>query len=114
MSSITGVGVDIIEIERFRKVSGPKGGRFIASVFSKKEELYCRGFADPAPHFAGTVAANEAAGKALGGKYHISILEVRRTKSGKPEIWRGGKRLSRLSISISHAESCAVAVCVAA
>ena len=114
MSSITGVGVDIIEIQRFRKVSGSKGGRFIANVFSKKEERYCRGFADPAPHFAGTFAAKEAAGKALGGKYHISILEVRRTKSGKPEIWKGGKRLSGLSISISHAESCAVAVCVAA
>ena len=114
IKSFTGIGIDIIEIKRFTQMNGPKGGRFFANVYTKREQQYCRKFANPVPHFAGTFAAKEAASKALGGKYLFTVFEVRRTKSGKPEIWKNGTRLSDLSISISHAESCAVAVCVAA
>lgn len=111
--SFTGIGIDIIEIKRFRGKDGPKGTRFFANVYTEREQDYCRTFADPAPHFAGTFAAKEAASKALGGKYPFTLFEVRRAKSGKPEIWKNGKHLSKLSVSISHAESCAVAVCIA-
>lgn len=113
MTVIKGVGIDIIEIERFRSVLKKRNDHFFKKMFSDAERKYCFSYADPAPHFAGTFAGKEAASKALGGKYHISMLEVRRSKSGKPEIWKNGKRLPKLPISISHADAHAVAVCIA-
>ena len=111
--SFQGVGVDIVEIKRFKRAKSNAHARFISNVFSTHEQEYCRTFKDSAPHFAGTFAGKEAAAKALNGKYPLSAFEIRRTKNGKPEIWKSGKKISSLAVSLSHDGAYAVAVCIA-
>ena len=111
--SFSGIGVDLVEIKRFAKANSAIGTRFISNVFTKHEETYCRAFKDAAPHFAGTFAAKEAACKAFGGAHALNTFEIRRTGSGKPEVWKNKKKLTSLAISISHDGAYAVAVCIA-
>ena len=103
------IGVDVVEVGRFARLRAHE--RFLANVFTKKERSYCQGFRDAAPHFAGTFAAKEAACKALGGRDALTSFEIRRTKKGKPEIWKNRKKLP-LALSISHEGAYAVAVCL--
>ena len=62
---ISGIGIDIIEISRFRLVVRKGKNRFLENTFSEAERTYCFSYRDPAPHFAGTFAAKEAVEKAL-------------------------------------------------
>jgi len=109
------VGVDIAEVGRFRTLLKTKdrGQRFIDKIFSAAEQAYCFSYKDPAPHLAGTFAAKEAVQKAS-GDFTTSprALEIRRTKSGKPELWRNKRRLTRSSVSISHTGDIACAVAI--
>lgn len=107
-----GIGVDIVEVKRFTPITSKLKSRFIEGVFTPDEIAYCRAFKDAATHFAGTFAAKEAACKALGGVFPLTMFEIKRTKDGKPEIWRKGKKDKTLAVSISHDGAYAVAVCV--
>ena len=110
--SLSGIGVDIVEIKRFANTAKTIRSRFVSDVFTKDERAYCSAYRDSATHFAGTFAAKEAACKAFGGKYILTSFEIRRRKDGKPEVWRNRKKL-RLALSISHEGKYAVAVCIA-
>lgn len=113
--NVTGIGLDITDIERFRKVAAGKKDRFIASTFSEREREYCNSFSDPAPHFAGLFAAKEAVQKASGRMTsHLSTIEIRHKESGAPEVWLDEKLSTSLFVSISHSEASACAVALSA
>jgi len=100
---ISGVGIDVVEVARFRLLVKQKKQHLLAKIFSDIEQAYCFSYADAAPHFAGTFAAKEAVQKALGDfSLPLVLLEIRRQKSGKPEVWIKGFRSKSLLISISH------------
>ncbi|MGH2495748.1 MAG: holo-ACP synthase, partial [Ktedonobacteraceae bacterium] len=61
------VGIDIIEVERVRKVFERHGERFLKRVFTEMEIRQCR---DKATRLAGRFAAKEAISKALGTGLH--------------------------------------------
>ena len=61
------VGIDIIEVERVRKVYEHHGERFLKRVFTEMEVRQCRGKAN---RLAGRFAAKEAISKALGTGLH--------------------------------------------
>ena len=106
------VGMDIVEVRRFRILAQNKHASFLQKSFSKRELEYCFAYKDPAPHLAGVFAAKEAAAKAFGAeKFPFIEFEIRRTKHGIPEVWRRGKRLS-IAISITHSRTMAAAVAV--
>ena len=63
---ILGTGVDIVDIERFRRINERLKDRFIARVFTPGEQEFCLKRRDPVPHFAARFAAKEALFKALG------------------------------------------------
>ena len=99
------IGVDIIEIRRFKKLRPHQRTR----LFTKNEIAYCSRFKDSATHFAGIFAAKEAASKALGTtRFPYLALEVRHTKNGAPQIWRSGRKI-KMAISISHTAHIAIA-----
>lgn len=106
-----GIGVDIANIAKFRKVAADKKSRFIANTFSKVEQEYCFSYRDPAPHLAGTFAAKEAVRK-ISSQFHIPFneLEVRREASGQPMLWIRGRQAKGVYISITHASGVACAV----
>ena len=113
-------GVDIIEIDRVRRVLERYGQRFLDRVFTPGEIAYCRG---RAANLAARFAAKEATMKALGtGVRGVGWkdIEVIRHESGAPAIKlykRGEQRALRLgvreiSISLSHSRDYAVAFVV--
>lgn len=113
-------GVDIIEIDRVRRVLDRYGERFLSRVFTPGEIAYCRG---RAPNLAVRFAAKEATMKALGtGVRGVGWkdIEVVRQESGAPAIklhQRGEIRAQRLavqeiSVSLSHSREYAVAFVV--
>ena len=109
---IAGIGIDIVEIRRFRSLVGKKSNHFFERNFSELEQVYCRSYRDAAMHFAGTFAAKEAASKALGvKKFPYMALEIRRTKDGKPEVWKKNRKIPVL-VSITHTKELAIAFAV--
>ena len=108
---VGGIGIDGVEIARFKGLLPAHKSRFMLKTFSKKERAYCLSYKDPLPHFAGTFAAKEAVQKATGlFKLEPVSIEILRTKAGKPEVWLSGKRSTSILVSITHEKSLACAV----
>ena len=63
---VKGIGVDLVQIPRMRRVVKRWQDRFLRRVFTDAEIAYCRKRRDPVPHLAARFAAKEAALKALG------------------------------------------------
>lgn len=113
------VGVDIIEVERVRKVFAHHGERFLKRVFTDTEVQQCRG---KVTRLAGRFAAKEAISKALGTGLHGVFwreMEIVQLRSGRPTVRLHGnakRRAELLGVSafdVSMADLKAVAVAVA-
>ena|SRR3989344_7377881 len=108
-----GLGIDILETKRFDSFGKSRNSRFLLNNYSKKEIDYCFSFKNPALHLAGTFAAKEAVFKVLGqNDILLSLIEIRRNKSGKPEVWIKGHRQKSMSVSISHTAKIAAAIAI--
>jgi holo-[acyl-carrier protein] synthase len=119
---ILGTGVDIVEIERFRKILEKQKDRFILRVFTSEEQRFCRMHRDPAPHFAARFAAKEAVFKALGTGWAKGVtwldVEVQREGQDAPKLVLHGEALrfsqnmgmQRSHLSLSHSNEWAVAM----
>jgi len=114
--AVTGVGVDIVKIRRFKKNFGR---RFIERCFTASEMAYIE--TKGAASMAGLFAAKEAAAKAIGtgfSGFWPCDIEVTRDERGKPYIVLHGKAKAaangaEIHISISHTDDDAVAFAVA-
>ncbi|HLI71668.1 MAG TPA: holo-ACP synthase [Ktedonobacteraceae bacterium] len=115
------VGVDIIEVDRVRKVHEHHGERFLRRVFTETEIRQCRG---KDTRLAGRFAAKEAISKALGTGLHGVTwreMEVVQLRSGRPTIRLYGnakKRaellgLTAFDISIADLQTFSIAIAVA-
>jgi len=86
---VKGLGVDLVEVGRLRRVVERWQERFLRRVFTQIELDYCLARRDPIPHLAARFAAKEACLKALGTGLRLGVrwreLEVRR-QSGQPPI----------------------------
>jgi len=87
---IFGLGTDIVNIDRLKKILKKNKNSFKSRVFSKKEILYCNKKNNPASYYAKRYAAKEALSKALGTGIRKGInfkdIEVSNNSSGKPFI----------------------------
>ena len=92
---ILGVGTDLVNIERIRKVLDRFGERFEKRVFSNQEIQRSRRKYDSSSSYAKRWAAKEACSKALGIGLRMGIswkeMHVVNLPSGKPEIVLEGK-----------------------
>ena len=119
-------GVDLIEIDRLR-AAYDRQEAFGRDIYTEAELAYCTARPDPYPHLAGRFAAKEACLKAFGvgmggfgatGRFRE--IEIESTPSGKPvlqlhgSIEKMGRRLKirQMTVSISHADSFAVAMVI--
>jgi holo-[acyl-carrier protein] synthase len=125
MSPVAGLGVDAVDIARFRRVLARRPA-LEGRVFSEAERADAAGRADPAPHLAVRFAAKEAVMKALGtgiGGFALRQVEVVRDRSeGGPPRLRLSERAAELAaargvagwhLSLTHTDTVAVAVVVA-
>jgi holo-[acyl-carrier protein] synthase len=122
---IVGLGVDLVEIARVRRLIEARGERAIARLFTEGERAYAHYRVDPAPHLAARIAAKEAALKALSGNDLARAigwreLEVFARDDGGPVLRLHGRAerratelgVSRILVTISHTDTVAVAVVV--
>ncbi len=111
------VGVDIVEVGRIAGAIERWGARFLKRIFTPAEIAYCSEKARAAESFAVRFAAKEAFAKALKiGRASIwREVEVVRGETPRPGVLLHGAARElvggrRVDLSLSHAQSHAVAV----
>jgi holo-[acyl-carrier protein] synthase len=122
--SLFGIGVDLVENARIEHSLDRFGERFLHRVFTAGEIEYSQSMKYPARHLAARFAAKEAVSKAFGTGIGKAMgwkdIDVRRKPSGEPfVILEGGakklaeeRKVSKVSITLSHTEHHAMAVIV--
>ncbi len=126
--AVVGVGVDLVDVRRFRQVLARRPG-LAARVFTEAERAEASRRRDPAEPLAARFAAKEAAMKALGtglGRFALRDVEVvsapgADARRGAPtlRLAAGAARTARASgvtrwhVSLSHTAEMAVAMVVA-
>jgi holo-[acyl-carrier protein] synthase len=123
---ILGVGLDVVEVARIRRLVGTDAPeetarRFLARCFTEGERRFCDARTDRATPYAARFAAKEAASKALGAPagIHWTDVEVLR-EDGAPTLKLSGvadrvareRGVSRIHVSITHDAGIAAAVVV--
>ncbi len=87
---INGIGVDIVEVERFQHSISRFGDRLIKKLFTHNDIQYCNVQVNPAMYFASFFAAKEAFSKALAtgtsGLFRWKDVEVLFLSNGKSEL----------------------------
>ncbi|HKO14983.1 MAG TPA: holo-ACP synthase [Gemmatimonadaceae bacterium] len=119
---IVGLGVDVVEIDRVRRLIAGPNERAIARLFTDAESRYALARADPATHLAARVAAKEAAYKALAGNSLARAvgwreIEVALRDDGAPFLLLHGRaqqratelEIARVLVSLTHSRTAAVA-----
>lgn len=105
------VGVDIVQINRFKRLPYTKNKKFYKNIFKKSEIAYCTKFKDPYPHFAGRFAVKEAMIKSIKNKIKMTDIEIIQKKS-KPMIKTSGKIPYIFYVSLSHDGNYAIAIVI--
>lgn len=87
---ILGIGTDICDIRRIRKLYDRHPERFPAKAFTKAEREKCLARPDPVPCLSKRFAAKEAVAKALAteesGALSWQDVEIYNDKSGRPGV----------------------------
>jgi holo-[acyl-carrier protein] synthase len=128
VSPIVGVGVDAVDVARFRRLLDRRP-RFAARCFTASEQSDATGSADVAQSLAARFAAKEAVMKALGtgiGGFALTDVEVRRTTGtgatrnapflvlhGTAAELAGAQGAGRFHLSLTHTDGVAIAFVVA-
>jgi len=128
MSPIVGVGVDAVDVARFRRVLDRRP-RLAARCFTPTEQSDATGSADVAQSLAARFAAKEAVMKALGtgiGAFALTDVEVRRTAGtgatrnapflvlhGTAAELAGAQGAGQFHLSLTHTDGVAIAFVVA-
>ena len=110
-------GVDILELDRLKRVLDSWGQNFLDRIYTPKEQDYCKG---RIPQLAARFAAKEAVMKALGTGIRgvgWKDIEVTRERGKAPQISLHDRALARankigvhqVAISLSHSRDYALA-----
>ncbi|MBX6763136.1 MAG: holo-ACP synthase [Rubrobacteraceae bacterium] len=119
---VPGIGVDVVDVGRM-ELALRRTPKIRRRLFTEAEIAYCEKYRFAVRHYAGRWAAKEAVTKALGcGLIQWNGVEVVRRPRRPPSVRLSGKikefadrvgvREEDLSISITHSELSAVAVCI--
>jgi len=121
------IGVDVVEVARFKCLDYPSHKQFYERVFTSREIEYCLSFKTPAPHFAVNFAGKEAVYKAINKFYDVKLrdIEILRDNDGEPHVnlhlnyqdatkneSQGMTLPFEVKVSLSHSSSYAVAFAV--
>ncbi len=124
---ILGIGIDVVEVPRMKRLLAKNREPFIQKVFTQQEREDCSASANADVHvqrFAGRFAAKEAFLKAVGtglaGGLSWRDVEVRNDGQGKPTIHLyhaafekiRNMKADSVHVSISHTRTVAVAVVI--
>ena len=110
MNNIFGIGVDLVDGNKFIKKPYSKNSSFYNKLFLPNEIKYCLKFKNPDQHFAGKFAVKESVKKSISSKIKFHEIETFH-KNSKPMVSLKGKYSEKFSIkvSITHEKNLAVA-----
>ncbi len=108
------IGIDIIEVSRFRRKKYEENRNFYKKIFVKSEINYCLKFKNSAERFAGKFAIKEAVIKSIPekiGLHDIEIVYVNR----KPRIRLKNSLRKKYDFvaSVSHEKEFAIGIVIA-
>ncbi len=118
---IVGLGVDLAEVSRVRRLLDRYGERFKERCFTDHEWAYAHRFVDPSARLAARFAGKEAVMKSLGtGWRRLRWTDIEITGGGPPRVRLAGTALERASmlgvvdvkITITHTDSQALVFAV--
>ena len=104
------VGIDLVEISRFKKIPFNENESFYRKNFSKDEIEYCLKFSEPYKHFAGKFAIKEATKKSVNKNLELSKIRTYHTES-KPNVRILDEELE-FKVSVSHEKNYAIAIVI--
>ena len=122
---IVGIGTDIVECLRIRRMIEKHGELFLNRVFTDREMRYCQRSKNATEHFAGRWAAKEAVLKCLGTGWSKGLcwtdIEVRNEHGARPQVLVCGaareialeRGIGNILVSISHCRTYATAYAIA-
>ena len=109
-----GIGIDIVEVDRFKKKKFAKNLTFYKKIFLESEIKYCLRFKSSYEQFAAKLAIKESVIKSIPDK--ISFLDIKTSKSKHgPIVNLVGNLADKYSflVSASHEKEYAIAVVTA-
>tara|TARA_Y100000310_G_scaffold175183_1_gene175250 strand:+ start:164 stop:532 length:369 start_codon:yes stop_codon:yes gene_type:complete len=108
-----GIGTDITDINKFKKIPYHTNKKFYKKIFLQSEIKYCIKYKNPSPHFAGKFAVKESVIKAISEKISFLNIETFHSNS-KPQIRLKGKINKKYAFqaSLSHEKNFAIAVVI--
>ena len=106
-----GIGIDIVDVEKFEKIKFEKKPKFYENMFLPSEIKYCLKFKNPYERFAGKFAIKEATIKAINENIQMLDIETKHTKS-KPTLKIKKNKKYQFHVSLSHDKKIAVAVVI--
>ena len=116
---ILGIGIDLENISRFRKLPCKKNRHFYEKIFTAGEIKYCLVKTDPYPSFAARFAAKEAVIKALpfdklrAGSKQVSRKDIEISlKSGNIDVRIRGLKNLKIFVSMTHTKEVAAAIAI--
>ena len=106
-----GIGIDLVKIEKFRKLEYETNTHFYQNAFSTSEIEYCLKFSEPYEHFAGKFALKEATIKSIGKKIPLTSIFTDHINS-QPIVKIENSSEYSFIATISHEDEFAVAVVI--
>ena len=102
------VGIDLVKIDRFKKIPFDEHRSFYEKNFSDDEIKYCLKFSEPYKHFAGKFAIKEATMKSINKK--IELLQIKTYhEESKPKVSIINEEID-FKVSVSHDGDYAIAI----
>ncbi len=104
------VGIDLVQISRFKKIPYKENKSFYKKNFSVDEIEYCLKFNEPYKHFAGKFAIKEATIKSLEKKIVLSDV-LTYYENEKPNVKISSESYN-FKVSMSHDGDYAIAIVI--
>ena len=112
-----GIGTDIEDIARFRKLNPQEHQNFLHKIYTQKELDYCFSKEYPARHLAVRFSGKEAIIKALNNfpiTLHYQDIEILCSVEGAPRVLLNPEKAQNFTaeISLSHCQDKALAFAI--
>jgi len=109
---IEGLGIEIVEVARFKRAMNRWGASFLRRLFTEGELQYCLSKRYPEIHLSARFAAKIGFLKAFGGFMPYRDIEVVRDNKGRPSLMirSHGQGSLKAGLTITHTRETAMAV----
>jgi len=106
-----GIGIDLVKIEKFKKLPFNNNANFYKNIFTPNEIKYCLKFSEPYEHFAGKFAIKESVIKSLEKKLSLTSI-ITDHKNLQPIVEIKNSSEYFFKVTLSHEEEFAIAVVI--